>query len=422
MSYCPKPQLVFMALSINSNKSQATNSIKPLNLALRFTELNDFLLEHQGFWQQRVYVSPEPDWKYQYPQLYQFLLGLDEAAVTRLQDQAAAVEALAEFVPGLTRLSKLQSLEAMPARELPACSRFFQQGIPGRKWQQLQAFGQHCQPVGERYVDWCCGKAHLGRYLQQLDNLPVLGYEWQRQLVDEANQLAGDGSTHVEQADVLAEDFSAEFRSTDQVLALHACGDLHKKLLNQVVHQQVKALNLVPCCYQKTRHSHYQPLSTQARLSSLQLGKDSLHTAVQETVTAGAAVDSKRKQLQAWRLGFDCWQREFRGVDEYLQVPSLPQSSLHWGFKAFCLHLAEHLMLTPAADTDWRHYQKLGQQRFDKTHRLDIARQVFRRGLELWLVLDQALYLQEHCYQVQLREFCEPSLSPRNIMVSAVLT
>lgn len=410
-----------MALSINSNKPQATDGIKSQNFAHRFAELDDFLLKHQSLWQQRVYVSPEPNWKQLYPQLYQFLLGLDEATVAQLQDQTVAAEVLAEFVPGLTQLPSLQSLVVGSVRELPACSRFFQKGIPGRKWQQLQAFGRHCQPLGERYVDWCCGKAHLGRYLQQLDSLPVLGYEWQPQLVQEANQLAEDESVQVQQADVLAEGFTAGFQSSDQVLALHACGDLHKALLNQVVSHRVKAINLVPCCYQKTRHSEYQPLSAQARQSSLTLDKESLHTAVQETVTAGTAVDSKRKQLQAWRLGFDCWQREFCGKDEYLSVPSLPQSCLHWGFEAFCLHLARHLQLTPAVDTAWSHYQQLGLQRFEKTCRLDIARQVFRRGLEVWLVLDQALYLQEHGYQVDINEFCEPSLSPRNLMVSAVL-
>jgi len=47
------------------------------------------------------------------------------------------------------------------------------------------------------------------------------------------------------------------------------------------------------------------------------------------------------------------------------------------------------------------------------------VRGLFRRPLEMWLVLDRALFLQENGYQAQVGRFCETALTPRNLMVLA---
>ena len=48
---------------------------------------------------------------------------------------------------------------------------------------------------------------------------------------------------------------------------------------------------------------------------------------------------------------------------------------------------------------------------------LELLRSLFRRPLEIWLLLDRALYLEEQSYRVQLGEFCDSSLTPRNILL-----
>ena len=50
---------------------------------------------------------------------------------------------------------------------------------------------------------------------------------------------------------------------------------------------------------------------------------------------------------------------------------------------------------------------------------MELVRHLFRRPLELWLVLDRALFLQEQGYRVELREFCPRHLTPRNILIHA---
>jgi len=67
----------------------------------------------------------------------------------------------------------------------------------------------------------------------------------------------------------------------------------------------------------------------------------------------------------------------------------------------------------------WNTWEAHGWQRLAQVRNLERVRNLFRRPLELWLVLDRALYLREHGYDVQVGLFCEPRLTPRNLMILA---
>ena len=124
----------------------------------------------------------------------------------------------------------------------------------------------------------------------------------------------------------------------------------------------------------------------------------------------------------ARRLGFDLWQRRLRGVDAYLPTPSLPVAWLDKSFAQYCQDLAalKGITLTDeAAGTNWPALQAAAQARLAEVRNLERVRNLFRRPLELWLVLDRALYLQERGYEVKLGTFCAPTLTPRNVLLVA---
>jgi hypothetical protein len=206
-----------------------------------------------------------------------------------------------------------------------------------------------------------------------------------------------------------------------RALALHACGELHVRLLRHCAQQQTRALALAlaPCCYHLIGTDTYQPLSAAARRSALVLARDELRTAVQESVTSPPRVQRQRRQLQAWRLGFDALQRELRGRDQYLPTPSLPLSTLALDFAACCRLLADKVGLDVPAAVDWPRFETIGAQRLHEVTAHDLVRVLFRRPLELWLVLDRALFLRERGYAVEIGAFCARELTPRNIMLRA---
>jgi hypothetical protein len=123
----------------------------------------------------------------------------------------------------------------------------------------------------------------------------------------------------------------------------------------------------------------------------------------------------------ARRLGFDLLQREQRQRDDYLPTPSLPVSWLEKPFAQYCRDLAELKQLTLSGEPNWTALEAAGWQRLAHVRNLERVRNLFRRPLELWLVLDRALFLQEQGYNVQVGLFCEYPLTPRNLMLMAKL-
>ena len=205
------------------------------------------------------------------------------------------------------------------------------------------------------------------------------------------------------------------------VVALHACGDLHRRLLRFSVEQEIAALNLVPCCYSLwLNHGGYEPLSALAQQNNLNLQRDHLNLAVQEVVTAKARETEQLHHINSWRLGFDELQRAVRQTDVYLETPSIPKSAVNWGFESVCQHLAQAVGLALPKEVNWDQYAGRGQARWQRTRRLQLVAQGFRRLLELWLVYDLVLFLQQSGYSLSLTTFCERQVTPRNLLINAV--
>ena len=121
----------------------------------------------------------------------------------------------------------------------------------------------------------------------------------------------------------------------------------------------------------------------------------------------------------ARRLGFDLLQRQLRQTDDYLPTPSLPSAWLQKPFADYCRDLAALKGLTINSAPDWQVLEAAGWQRLAEVRNLELLRNLFRRPLELWLVLDRALYLREQGYNVRLGTFCAHHLTPRNLLLLA---
>ncbi|MNN69165.1 hypothetical protein D3C81_1849300 [compost metagenome] len=136
-------------------------------------------------------------------------------------------------------------------------------------------------------------------------------------------------------------------------------------------------------------------------------------------MTAGARVRRQRDTSMARRLGFDLLQRRQRQRDEYLPTPSLPVAWLAKPFEQYCRDLAELRELELTINPDWDALEAEGWQRLAQVRNLERVRNLFRRPLEMWLVLDRALFLEEQGYAVRLGTFCDYPLTPRNLLLLA---
>ncbi|MEH6563800.1 MAG: methyltransferase [Halopseudomonas sp.] len=396
-----------------------------MSFAAHFAELDRWLHQHQALWRAKPFTELQLPWEADWPELAHWLrqrsLAEAEAAhqAPQLLQAPAPFTQLAADAIGFIRLPRWQ---APPDNALPEP---LYRHIPGRKWQQITAFAgvaaAQLQQPATRWIDWCAGKGHLGRLLAWQGRQPLVCLEQDAALIQAGAALSQALSVDAQhlQTDVLASDCAKQLRGHDSVVALHACGQLHMTLLQQLVANDCRQLALSPCCYNRIEPERYQPLSAAARAAQLQLSKEDLSLPLQETVTAGQRERQQRDRSMAWRLAFDLWQREARGIDSYLPSPSKPPGGTVQGFAGFCRSLAEHHQLQLADPDSWPQLEQRGWQRLAEVRNLELLRGLFRRPLEVWLLLDRALYLQEAGYQVQLGEFCSRSLTPRNLLLLA---
>ena len=384
----------------------------------RFRALDAFLIEHQGLWRPRPFTQRQLPWENEHPELAQWLRQRSLADAEANHNQPHDLLAPAPFPQFASQALQLSTVDKLPTQPLQPAAHRLNVDVPGRKWQQIEAFGAALQfaQTPRHWLDWCAGKGHLGRRLlhtgQQLTCL-----EYDPALIASGQALSehhGLPVTHRLQ-DVMADvAISAEHTP----VALHACGDLHVRLLQVASAAGCKQLALAPCCYNRIQGNTYQPLSDAGRASTLLLSLDDLGLPLSETVTAGKRVRLQRDTSMARRLGFDQLQRLLRGCDEYLPTPSLPTHWLDKPFADYCRELARLKGLS-TGEQDWAALEAHGWQRLAEVRNLELVRGLFRRPLELWLVLDRALFLSERGYRVEVGSFCDPALTPRNLMVLA---
>ncbi|MDX1633777.1 MAG: methyltransferase [Marinobacter sp.] len=393
-----------------------------MTLAERFHQLDRFLGNHRAFWQIQPFHYRQMPWTGELADLSDWLEGLDDAQLDRLtQDPAALASALGPWLPQACEGLSLTDFAPLSAADFRWDARWSYQ-IPGRKWDQILAFARHVPTVEHPMLEWCAGKGHLGRLLAQVRGQPVTGLEIDPALCQAGDALASrfDSQTRLVPQDVLAQDAREHLGPDTHAVALHACGDLHGRLLELVCANRVPALSLSPCCYHRTSAPQYVAFSRAASRSVLALSRQDLALAVQETVTAGRRVSRLRDIEIAWRLGFDELQRELRGKDEYLPVPSFAKVLLSGDFSGFCAWAAAAKGMELPPDPPHQEFEQIGYRRAARTRRMELVIQLFRRPLETWLVLDRALYLQEQGYQVEVGSFCPRALTPRNLMIRAV--
>lgn len=332
----------------------------------------------------------------------------------------------------------------------------FSAHIKGRKWEQITAFVQHLPAVGLPVLEWCAGKGHLGRLIAKARGVDVLSLEWQAQLCEEGQTFAdkwqlsqrficadafaidGNSSDKTSDSSSASSNFNDNssgnpsnnssnnppyqanpFRAQQQAVALHACGDLHVRLLQLAAKAGTQAIAISPCCYHLIQANQYQGLSTLAKNSALRLTRHDLQLPLQQSVIANAKQQALRHQEIAWRLGFDALQRHCRGIDAYLPLPTVKQSQLSGSFADFCHWASAPKTLNLAANIDFDAWLDIGKQRQRLTRRIDLAAHLFRRVLELWLILDRCCFLQQSGYHLSVGEFCANSVTPRNVLILA---
>ncbi|CZF79780.1 methyltransferase [Grimontia marina] len=392
-------------------------------LTERFIQLDAFLSSHTVFWQGVPFDCLDLPWRESHPELCEWL---DTQSLHELgnwkESPADLAKMLSKWLPDAKSFISLTAIEPQQSADVQ-CDPHWATGVPGRKWSQISTFTAALRAgEGGNWLEWCAGKGYLGRILAATKNANVTSLEWQQALCDDGQAYAEKHQLPMRfvQGDAFAKESQQLVQGCDHAVALHACGDLHVTLLRHAVEAKPLSVSVSPCCYHLIRDKQYQPLSSLAKASELSLSKHDLKLPLQETVTAGQTVKSKRFVEVSFRLGFDALQRNLSNSDKYLPIPNVQKSFLKEGFEAFCYWAAMRKGITLPKGLNFGHFLQIGETRFHTVEKMETVRTLFRRPLEIWLVLDRALYLTENGYHTDISTFCSRELTPRNLLIHAV--
>lgn len=392
------------------------------SLSNQFKALDLWLCQHQTLWQMIPFNLSDFPWRETYPDLCNWLDTLSLDTLYQLKDDPdALLKKLSFFIPTLKEGKKFEFL-SHAYKTHNQINPYLSSGVPGRKWQQIVLFDQTLPLLPEgRWLEWCAGKGYLGRLISSNRQAKLVSLEWQAPLCKAGGDYARKNNLSI---DFIQEDaFSAHAKrwvsACDHAVALHACGDLHVRLLKLCAKMKPLSLTLSPCCYHLIKAKDYHPLSIPAQKSSLKLSKLDLKLPLHETVTAGACVKNKRKKEMCYRLGFDALQRAEGISQNYLPIPTVQKSVFNNDFVFFCNWAAKVKNIVLNNKVDFAHFEQEGIKRFNLIEKIDLIQTLFKRPLEIWLSLDRAIYLEEQGYAVTLSTFCERALTPRNILIQA---
>lgn len=389
-----------------------------MRLVERQQGLDAALLGFHELWHPQPFREARPPWCARWPSLLDELMDLPEADIARLNDDGgAALALLARHIPVVSRLAPLVDLPALPGIPLPERSAHWAWEIPGRKREQIEAFAAAAGQAGQPIIDWCGGKGHLGRLLALARQTPVHTLEIDAELCRAGEGLAQRAG--VRQEFIVSDALTvADWPLAGQhAVALHACGELHRRLIRDGVEKGVGSFDVAPCCYYRGVAESYQPFTADLQLT---LTRDDARLAVTETVTSSPRETRQRDRAIAWKLGFDAFRRTVEG-DGYRTFKPVPEPWLRAEFADFLGRMAEREGLPLPSTRVAAEFEAQGWQRREEVMRLAIVRHAFRRAIEVWLVLDLACFLEGRGYAVDMGVFCDRRLTPRNLLISGRL-
>ncbi len=212
----------------------STELLEAPQLRQRFAELDAFLLEHQAFWRDKPFTCRQLGWERAHPALAAWLRGRTLAQAEAAHNHPEQLDAPAPFPQLAARAARLAALGELPAGTATQLPAQFSVDVPGRKWQQIDAFANRLQfrEPPRHWLDWCSGKGHLGRRLAHAGT-PLTCLEYDAALVADGQRLSDRlrlAARHLEQ-DVLAAGAGERLQAGHTPVALHACGELHVRLL-----------------------------------------------------------------------------------------------------------------------------------------------------------------------------------------------
>lgn len=411
-----------------------------MNFQKRFIELRDFLKPYQRIWQNEIMLLyPDPVADYPAEWVDDLVRFQDKKDVIRLEKKDVF-----DYItsPGLIafykRIKELEELPSMadypPMPEEPFTWLFM---IP-KKQHEIRKLAPHINHLYsknkiDKIVDIGGGIGLLAQtlnnqykhHVMSIDMDPIL----QKTGMNRHEKNAKDPSNKVLYKNLKVEaqgEFSEVLKERVMPIGLHTCGKLALDIIETSARAKVPALINFGCCYHTLdKAPELQNISRFAKDNEpLWMNKFALTLACR----AHKKMDDKdydlKLKVKLYRYAMHILLHDHYDIRELVTLGNSSPKLYDESFGTYALEQLKRISVTPRHSLDELNAIYNDPKLIELILRMlaaGLIRNALGRPMELYLLLDRAIYLEEQGYKVSIEEFFDEELSPRNIGITAEL-
>lgn len=411
-----------------------------MNLKTHFLQIRDFLKPYQRIWQNEImlrYPSPLEGYHLEWIEDLRRFQNTEDIIRLEKKDVFDFIQSpgLIDFYRRIQELSQLPQIKSYPP--MPE-DRFTWLHIIPKKQLEIQKIAPHInylyhQMNINQIVDIGGGIGLLAQTLNNYYQLNVtsvdMNSEFQNTGKVRHEKNAKDHSNKVSYKNFMVKqdgEFAKLLEGNVMPVGLHTCGKLALDIIRVSSQKRVPALVNFGCCYHTLDlSSELQNISTFAQENDpLWLNKFALTLSCR----AHRKMDEKdydlKLKVKFYRYAFHILLHDHYGMKELTPLGNSSPKLYQESFGVYALEQFKRINVDPKHTIEelnsFFNHTEL-QKLIDQMLKAGLIRDAMGRVLELYLLLDRAIYLEEQGYQVEVREFFDEEISPRNIGITAVL-
>ncbi len=391
-----------------------------MNLEKRFLQIKQILIEHRSLLEKEV-LEQYPNSPSPYTNWAQELLALSASELIQLENTLNTPKALSEDYQNL--LKKIKSLTELPKPTIKTTKMApnFARKISLKKRHEIELINsQLAQLTCENFIDIGSGAGHLSSFLLQNNTKTSTCLDKEKAYQDIGKKkLQRYYPEILKRINFMTADFQdiqdISCAQETTVIGLHACGALSKNIIDFYLNSEAKYLLNYGCCFHKMNADNFN-LSTFAKSQPLELTNHELTMAAKSYKNISQATFEQREKVKLYRYVlhmylYDHFKSGFTSIGN-THSSDYQKDFAHYA-KKYSLQLKQH---------DSKKLNFFFQTKKDLAKfyiRLGIIRSHFSRLIEIYLILDRALYLKENQTHVSVTETFDRKISPRNLSLMA---
>jgi len=407
-----------------------------MDIKSRFSAIRDFLKSHQGFWYEEI-LNDYPHTLKNYPEEWlEALSGLSF-------EQLWKIDAKVDFSPLdgnlLSFVETIKEFTDLPKANVEE-NNFPQGALLGMSQKKIHEVSRLAPYIGElqgrnsfkKGLDIGGGKGHLARTLAHHFSLPTICIDSDLELIKAGQKLlkkipspggAKEFSfinesfgTHIYNKEIQAEENEKHFGPETLAIGLHTCGPLSLRLM-----ERAKSLINIGCCYLKLNPLTEVNISLEGKKDPLLFSKYSLALASRGHGGISFEDFMNKWKVKSFRYSLHLLLYEKMGIKKFITVEGYPLKKYGEDFSEYVFTKLEELGIDHKFDATYlNNFHRDLSPLVKKMFLANIIRWQFGRLLECYIILDRALYLQENMFRVEITEFFNENISPRNIGILAL--